>query len=233
MVDRSRSVIAEGLGTALLLWLIVGSGIMVERLGTDGALQLLAHGIAVGAGLAAIIVFLGPVSGAHFNPAVTLGFFVTRSIDVPTAALYVLAQVSGAFIGVAVANLTFGDPVYSVAETIRGGIGLPVAEFVATFVLVLLILGLVRVGNIAAVAPAVGAWVTAIIIASASTGFANPAVTISRAFTDTFTGIAPASVGWFLVAQFTAAFTAAAVATYLYPIRQPAEHARTDLEDVT
>lgn len=218
MVDRTRSLVAEGLGTAILLYLIVGSGIMVERIGTDGALQLLAHGVAVGSGLAALIVFLGPVSGAHFNPAVTLGFVATRSFDVPTAGLYVVTQVVGAVAGVALANLTFGEPAYALSEQVRGGLGLPVAEFVATLVLVLLILGLIRVGNVGAVAPAVGAWIAAIIVATASTGFANPAVTIARAFTDTYAGIAPASVGWFLVAQFIAVVAAAAAASYLFPI---------------
>ena len=233
MVDRTKALAAEGLGTAMLVYLIVGSGIMVERLGTDGALQLLAHAVAVGAGLAALIAFLGPVSGAHFNPAVTLGFVATRSFDVPTAGLYAVTQVVGALVGVGLANLTFGDPVYSVAETVRGGFGMPVAEFVATFVLVLLILGLVRVGNTKAVAPAVGAWVAAIIVATASTGFANPAVTITRALTDTYSGIAPSSVGWFLVAQILAALAAAAAAGFLFPSEQPTTRPQTTWKDAT
>ena len=233
MAARTRPLVAEGLGAGLLLYLIVGSGIMVERLGTDGTSQLLAHSVAVGVGLAALIALLGSVSGAHFNPVVTLGFVATRSFDLASAGLYVVAQVVGAIAGVALANLTFGDPAFTVSTRVRDGLGVPAAEFVATFVLVLLILGLVRSGAIRAVAPAVGAWVAAIIVATASTGFANPAVTTARTLTDTFSGIAPASVGWFLVAQFLASLAAAATAIFLFPIRQPTHRSETVREGVT
>ena len=222
MSDYSRNLAAEFLGTALLLYVIVGSGIAVERLGQDGAGQLLAHAIAVGAGLAALIALLAPVSGAHFNPAVTLGFWLVRAIPGRGALAYVAAQVGGALVGVAVANATFGEGFLAVSETKRGGIGQPAAELIATFVLVLLILGLVRSGRSAFVAPAVGAWVTAIIIATVSTGFANPAVTLARVFTDTYTGITPASASVFLAAQFAGGALAAAVAVFLFPATDPA-----------
>ncbi len=224
MTDLPRRLTAEFLGTALLLVVIVGSGIAVGRLGDDGAGQLFAHAIAVGLGLAALIALLGPVSGAHFNPGVTLGFLRTGGIGRSDAAAYVCAQVLGGVVGVAVANWTFGRPALGVATTARDGGGQVGGEVVATFVLVLLILGLVQLGKLGAVAPAVGGWVAAAIVATASTGFANPAVTVGRMFTDTYTGIAPASVLPFVAAQFAAALVAAFAARVLFPA-----DARSDL----
>lgn len=212
-----RELAGEYLGTALLLYVIVGSGIAVERLSSDGAVQLAVHGIAVGAGLGAIIAFLAPVSGAHFNPSVTIGLIMTDDFDRRSGVPYAVAQIAGAITGVIVANVTFDEGIVELSETARSGIGQPVAEFVATFVLVLLIIGLVRSGRTAMVPAAVGAWVTAIIIATASTGFANPAVTVARMFTDTFTGIEPASAPAFLLAQIAAAFAAGAGALFLFP----------------
>ncbi len=180
-------------------------------------MQLGFHAIAVGAGLGAIIAFLAPVSGAHFNPSVTVGLTITRDFDRRSALPYVAAQIVGAVAGVVIANLTFGESAIALSETARGGVGQPVAEFVATFVLVLLIIGLVRTERTSMVPAAVGAWVTAIIIATASTGFANPAVTLARMLTDTFTGIAPASAPAFLVAQVVAAFAAGACALLMFP----------------
>lgn len=220
-----RSLAAEFLGTGLLLFVIVGSGIAVEGLSTDGAVQLLAHAVAVGAGLAALIAFLGPISGAHFNPAVTFGFWFSGSFPARSVGPYVGAQIAGAVLGVMVANASFGEAVVAVSDTPRGGAGPATAEFVATFVLVLLILGLVRSGRTTAVAPAVGAWVAAIIVATVSTGFANPAVTVARTVTDTYTGIAPASGLAFVAVQLIAGVVAAPVASTIYdvdrPIRQP------------
>ena len=218
MRSGARELAGEFLGTALLLYVIVGSGIAVERLSTDGAVQLAVHGIAVGAGLGAIIAFLAPVSGAHFNPSVTIGLIMTDDFDRRSGVPYAVAQIAGAITGAIVANATFGEGIVELSETARSGIGQPVAEFVATFVLVLLIVGLVRSGRASMVPAAVGAWVTAIIIATASTGFANPAVTVARMFTDTFTGIEPASAPAFLLAQIAAAsFAAGAVALLLLP----------------
>lgn len=217
MTVTHRALVAEFLGTALLLYVIVGSGIAVERLSDDGAIRLFAHAVAVGAGLSALIAFLAPVSGAHLNPAVTIGFSITRATGATTALGYVGVQLAGAAIGVAAANLTFGEPMFSAGATVRDGVGRPFAEFIGTFVLVLLILGLVRTGRVSAIAPAVGAWVGAIVVATASTGFANPAVTVARAVTDTFTGIQPASVPAFLLAQVAAGIVAAVAAIALYP----------------
>jgi len=149
--------------------------------------------------------------------ATACGFWRTGTLPGREAVLYMGAQIAGAIAGVVLANLTFGLSAASIATTDRSTVGMVVAEAVVTFVLVLLILGLVRSGNGAAVAPAVGAWVAAIIIATVSTGFANPAVTIARALTDTFAGIAPSGVPAFLAAQFLAGLAATFVAVAFYP----------------
>ena len=208
---------AESLGTALLLYVIVGSGIAAETLSLDPAVQLFAHAVVVGAGLGALIAMLQTVSGAHFNPSVTLGFWRNGAISGPTASRYVTAQVFGGVLGVIAANLSFGQALATLSSTARSGLGLAFAEAVATFVLVLLILGLVRTGRSNAVPAAVGAWVACVVFATSSTGFANPAVTLSRAITDTYTGIAPASIPGFLVAQIAAGLLAAFTARSFYP----------------
>lgn len=213
----TRSLSAEFLGTALLLFVIVGSGIALADLTDDGAIVLIGHAIAVGAALGALITLFSPASGAHFNPAVTLGFCLTKSMTLGLAAAYAGAQIAGAISGVVVANATFDVDVISTSDTARDGLGRPGAELIATFVLVLLILGLVRSGRSSFVAPAVGAWITAVIIATVSTGFANPAVTLARTLTDTYAGIAPASAPAFLVAQFAGGALAAAAAVLLFP----------------
>jgi glycerol uptake facilitator-like aquaporin len=156
MSDLSRRLVAEFLGAALLLFIIVGSGIAAERLSTDGTIELLAHAVAVGAGLAALIAFLAPVSGAHFNPSVTIGFWLTKSMSLLVSIAHVAAQILGAVTGAVVANATFGEPA-AISVTTRGGVDVLVSEFIVTFVLVLLILGLVRSARSSAVAPAVGA----------------------------------------------------------------------------
>lgn len=215
--ELSRRLLAEALGTALLLAVIVGSGIALDQPGGDPAVWLLAHAATVGAGLAALIALLAPVSGAHFNPAVTLGFWRTGTISAREAVAFVAVQIGGAVAGVAFANWTFDGGMLDVSSTGRSGAGLVGAEVVATFVLVLVILGLVRAGNVRMVPAAVGAWVAAAIVATSSTGFANPAVTLARMFTDSPTGIDPASVPWFVVAQLAAGWLAAATALVLFP----------------
>ncbi len=217
MTIEPRALFAESLGTGLLLFIIVGSGIVADGAQGDGVLALFAHAVVVGAGLAALIAFLAPVSGAHFNPSVSLGFALDGSVGVVTALTYAGAQVAGAVVGVGLAHATFGNPILAVSMTERAGAGQLAAEFVATFVLVLLILGLVRSRRSAAVAPVVGAWVTAIVFATVSTGFANPAVTLARTVTDTYTGIAPGSAAGFLVAQLGAGVAAAYAASFLFP----------------
>lgn len=210
------SLLAEGLGTGLLLYVIVGSGIAAEQLGTDPAIQLLSHALAVGLGLAALIAMLQTVSGSHFNPSVTIGFWRTGSIAGRRALGFIGVQLLGAVLGVATANFTFEIDVLDIATNPRTGVGLSVAEAVATFVLVLAILALVRTGRHGAVPAVVGAWVAAIVFATSSTGFANPAVTVARVFTDSYTGIAPASVAAFLISQVVAGFAAAGAASVLF-----------------
>lgn len=227
-MTETRALSAELLGTALLLYIIVGSGIAAERLSTDGAVQLLLHAVAIGVGLAALIAMFAAVSGSHFNPSVTLGFCLTGAMAPRRAMLYGAVQICGAVIGVVAANATFDESAVALSETDRVTAGASAAELIATFVLVLLILGLVRTERQAAVPAAVGAWITAIVLATVSTGFANPAVTIARMITDTYTGIAPASAPVFLVAELIAAALAAAAAAVLFPAsaRSAMEEAR-------
>lgn len=213
------SLFAEALGTALLLYVVVGSGIAAQGLAGDPGVMLLAHAVVVGLGLAALIAMLQTVSGAHFNPSVTLAFWRIRAIDRSRALGYGLAQVAGGILGVALASWSFNEPAMTLSSTARNGAGLLVGEAVATFVLVLVILALVRTGRPQAVPAAVGAWVAAAVFATSSTGFANPAVTVARAFTDTYTGIAPLSVPAFVAVQLFAGFLAALVALVLYPDR--------------
>ena len=212
-----RRLAGEFLGTALLLFVIVGSGIAADRLTDDAGLELVIHAIAVGIGLGAIIAFLAPVSGAHFNPAVTLGFWLTRAMTPMVAVSYVAAQLLGAIVGVIGANFVFGEVLVAESDIVRTGGRLVASELIVTFVLVLLVLGMVRSGHGAGVAAAVGAWVVTIILASPSTGFANPAVTVARGFTDTYTGIEIGSVPWFVGAQLLAGIAAAGAALALYP----------------
>lgn len=218
----NRRIVAETLGTALLLYVIVGSGIAAETLTDDAGLRLFTHSIAVGLGLGVLISMLQSVSGAHFNPSVTLAFWRVRSIEGGETAWYVAAQVVGGMAGVAAAHISFETALVSVSTTARGGLGLIVAEALTTFVLVLVILALVRTGRTTAIPIAVGAWVASAVYATSSTGFANPAVTIARVFTDTYTGIEPVAVPGFLIAQIAAGFAAAGTALLFFPepIRQ-------------
>lgn len=214
-----RKLVAEALGTALLLYIVVGSGIAAQQLVGDPGVGLLAHALAVGLGLGVLIAMLQTVSGAHFNPSVTLAFWRLRAIDRSQAAGFAVAQVAGGIIGVALANWSFGEPPIALSSSERAGAGLLAAEAIATFVLVLVIVALVRTGRSRSVPAAVGAWVAAAIFATSSTGFANPAVTLARAFTDTFTGIAPGSVPAFIASQLLAGLLAALAALAFYPER--------------
>lgn len=213
--DLRRATVAEALGTALLLWAIVGSGIMVAH---DGPLpaQLLPHAVAVGLALAAIIVMLGPISGAHLNPAVTMAAVLLGHLPRARALPYIAAQLVGGIAGVAGANLMAGLPAISVATQDRGGAALIASEVGATLVLVLLIFLMVRSGrSTGAIATAVGAYIAAALMFTSSTAFANPAVTIARALSDTFTGIAPSSVTGFVAAQFVGALLAVVLVRWL------------------
>ena len=212
-----RRVTAEALGTALLLAVVVGSGIMGERLaGGNVALALLANTLATGAGLVALILTFGPISGAHLNPAVTVADAALGGLRWPEVPAYVAAQVIGAFLGVAVGNAMFGEPLFSASEHVRSGRGQFLSEFVATFGLLSVIWGVAR-RRATAVPFAVGAYITAAYWFTASTSFANPAVTMARAATNTFAGIRPADVPAFIAAQWLGAGAATALFRWLVP----------------
>ena len=212
-----RRLVAEGLGTALLLATVVGSGIMAERLAAGNmAIALLGNTIATGAGLVAFILMLGPISGAHFNPAVTLADAAMGGLrwrDVPG---YLAAQIAGAFAGVAVAHGMFGEAAFSASRHARAGGAQFLSEFVATFGLLCVIWGVARRRS-TAVPFAVGAYITAAYWFTASTSFANPAVTMARSATDTFSGIRPADVPGFIVAQLLGSAAATLLFRWLVP----------------
>ncbi|MGI8872922.1 MAG: aquaporin [Egibacteraceae bacterium] len=219
----ARRLVAELLGTAGLLLAIVGSGITASNAGAAST-QLFQHAVVVGAALGALIVTFGSVSGAHFNPAVTLVDALFGGMSRWLAGGYVVAQLAGAVTGVFAANLLCDLPAVASAGTDRTGIALAASEGVATFGLLVVIFGVVRSGNTAAVPAAVGAWIAGAIYFTSSTSFANPAVTLSRLLTDTYTGIAPAAVPGFLLAQGLGALAAAATIHWLFrPGRSAAE----------
>jgi glycerol uptake facilitator-like aquaporin len=201
VVAYSKRCAAEAIGTALLLTTVVGSGIMGERLaGGNVAMALLANSIATGAGLASFIFAFGSISGAHFNPVVTLAAAGERSLPWAEVPGYVLAQFLGAGMGVLTANVMFGEPLVSLSRHPRPGLALALSEAVATFGLLTVIRGGAK-RSTAAIAVAVGAYIAAAYWFTASTSFANPAVTLARAFTDTFSGIRLAEVPGFIAAQ--------------------------------
>ncbi len=218
--ERPRQLAAEGLGTAFLLAGVVGSGIMGERL-ADGnvAIALLANSIATGAILAVLILLFGPLSGAHFNPAVTLAFLLRGRIARPLAGAYVAVQIVGGLLGTWVAHLMFGEALFQVSTTLRSGPGQWLAEFVAAFGLVATILGCLK-ARPEAVAYAVGLYITAAYWFTASTSFANPAVTIGRTLTDSFSGIRPADAPGFIVAQLLGAVVATLVFAWVWKPRR-------------
>jgi len=213
----ARRLVAEGLGTAFLLATVIGSGIMGERLaGGNVAVALLANTFATGAGLLAFILTFGPISGAHFNPVVTLADAALGGLrwrDVPG---YVLAQIAGAFLGVASAHGMFGEAVFSASRHARAGGAQFWSEFVATFGLLAVIWGVAR-RRAAAVPFAVSAYITAAYWFTASTSFANPAVTMARSASDTFAGIRPADVPAFIVAQILGGAAATLLFRWLLP----------------
>lgn len=220
--DLPRRAAAEALGTAFLLATVIGSGIMGERLaGGNVAIALLANTIATGAGLVALIATFGPVSGAHFNPAVTLGAAVLGELPRRDVPFYLLAQIGGAFAGAAAAHVMFGEPVFSVSTHERSGAAQLTAELIATFGLLAVIWGCAR--RRPSVIPfAVGAYITAAYWFTSSTSFANPAVTLARAASNTFAGIRPADAPGFIVAQLAGAGAATALFRWLVPPPPPA-----------
>ena len=211
-----RKLVSEALGTALLLATVVGSGIMAERLADNEALALLANTIATGAALVALILTFGPISGAHFNPAVTLADASQRGLPWREVPGYVVAQIAGSIAGVVLAHAMFGEPLIAASTKVRVGFPQVLSEFVATFGLVAVIWGCVRRRS-DAVPFAVAAYIVAAYWFTASTSFANPAVTIARSLTDTFTGIRPQDAPPFVVAQLLGAAAATALFRWLVP----------------
>ena len=216
-MSLSRRLVAEGLGTAFLLAVVVGSGIMAERLaGGNMAIALLANTIATGAGLVALILTFGPISGAHFNPAVTLADAWQGGLPWKHVPAYISVQIMGAFAGVAATHLMFGEPLFFASQHERAGFAQLWSEFIATFGLLAVIWGCVR--SRSSIVPfAVGAYITAAYWFTASTSFANPAVTLARAASDTFAGIRPIDAPGFIVAQLLGALAATALFRWLLP----------------
>lgn len=210
----SRRLVAEALGTAMLVGTVVGSGIMADKLSDDVAVSLLGNTIPTGAILVVLITMLGPISGAHFNPAVTFVFWLKRELGLAVAAVYIIAQILGGISGSLVAHVMFELPVLQASTTVRTGAGQWVAEIVATFGLLATILAGIRFRE-AAVPWLVGLYITAAYWFTASTSFANPAVAISRAFTDTFAGIRPIDLPGFIIAEFAGAALALALFSWL------------------
>ena len=227
IVDLKRRLFAEWLGTAFLLMVVVGSGIMAEALAAGNTgVALLGNTLATGCILTVLILIFGPVSGAHFNPAVTISFVLTGDLSRKQGAVYMLAQVSGAFVGVMLAHLMFGEPLLTLSTRERTGAGQWLGEFIATFGLLATILGCVRFRP-EAVAYAVGLFISAGYWFTSSTSFANPAVTLARAFTNTFTGIRPLDVPGFVAAEVIGSLLGTIVFVWLLsasrPVTMPAE----------
>lgn len=215
----SRRLAAEFIGTAFLLATVVGSGIMAEQLaGGNVAIALLGNTIPTGAILVVLITMFGPISGAHFNPAVTLVFAIQKAISARDSWAYVGVQVLGGLVGVWAAHLMFAEPVFQASATVRTGPSQWFAEGVATFGLIFTILVTLKVRQ-EAVAMAVGLYITAAYWFTASTSFANPAVTIARSFSDTFAGIRPIDMPAFLLSQYAGAFVALVICGWLLGLR--------------
>jgi glycerol uptake facilitator-like aquaporin len=212
-----RRTVAEFVGTALLVAAVVGSGIMAQKLATDHAVALLANTIATGGALVTILLMFGPISGAHLNPAVTIVMAATKDLTPPLAAGYVVAQIGGAIGGAILANAMFDVSLVSWSETVRSGHALLLSEGVATFGLLGVVIAVGRTRP--AITPlAVAAYIVAAYWFTASTSFANPAVTIGRAFSDTYAGIRPADVGGFVIAQAAGATVGASLFSWLVPL---------------
>jgi arsenate reductase len=226
MIDRdlARRASAEAVGTALLVAIVVGSGIAAQRFSPgDVGLQLLENSTATGAGLVALILALGPVSGAHFNPVVTLADRILGGISTRDAGVYTVAQVVGGCAGAIVANLMFHLSAVTLSTHTRSSAALWLGEAVATFGLLLVILGVVRSGRSSVAAYAVGGYIAAAYWFTSSTSFANPAVTIARTLTDTFAGIRPSSAPMFVVMQVVGALGAVGLARFWHPTLHTAD----------
>ena len=214
--NLTRRMAAEALGTAFLLATVIGSGVMAVKLaGGNGAIALLCNTLPTGAILVVLILTFGPVSGAHFNPAVSMAFASQGELPWQTALAYIASQIIGAVVGVWAAHVMFELPIWQLSQTVRTGSGQWFAESIATFGLVLVIFGCLA-RNVAAIPYAVGLYITAAYWFTASTSFANPAVTLARALSDTFAGIAPGGVLAFIVAQIIGMAAAVGVSRWLW-----------------
>jgi glycerol uptake facilitator-like aquaporin len=214
----SRRLVAEFLGTTLLLVAVVGSGIMAERLaGGNVAIALLANTIAIGSALVFLIIMLGPISGAHMNPAVSLSATLLGDLPKLDGAVYALVQVVGGLTGVVLANLMFDLPAIAASTKARTGIGIWIGELIATFGLIGVVITVGRRGNVGQTAAAVAAYISAGIWFTSSTSFANPAVTIARTMTDSFTGIRSADAPIFIILQLVGAVAGTTVFEWLSP----------------
>ncbi|MFZ2504158.1 MAG: aquaporin [Nocardioides sp.] len=221
MSDRLlRKALAEFVGTAFLLMVVIGSGIAASRLSDDVGLQLLENSIATGAGLVALILVLQPVSAA-FNPVVTLADRLWGALTTTEAIALVAAQVAGGIVGAVLANLMFDLSAVSIATTVRGGTGQLLGEVIATFGLVVVIFGCARAGRAASIPFAVGGYIAAAYWFTSSTSFANPAVTLARIFSDTFAGIAPTSVLPFVLMQLVGGALGVGFVQFVFP--QPSQ----------
>lgn len=218
-MTRTQTYLAEFIGTAFLLATVIGSGIMGETLANGNmAIALLGNTVATGAILFVLITILGPISGAHFNPVVTIAFLIRREISIRDAIPYMILQIIGGIIGVWVAHAMFDQPIMQVSQTLRAGASQGFSEIVATFGLLLVIFG----GNHHrgdAVPALVGVYITAAYWFTASTSFANPAVTIARTLSNTFAGINPANAPMFIICQIVGMFAALAIAKILFTPR--------------
>ena len=213
-----RQALAEFLGSAGLVAVVIGSGIAAQRLSPhDVGLQLLENALATGAGLAALILAFGPVSGGHFNPVITLADRFFRGVTNRQVAVFLPAQILGGIAGAVVANLMFDLPAVAISGKDRSGAGLWLSEAVATFGLVVLVFALVRAGRVALAPFAVGAYITAAYWWSSSTSFANPMIDLARTLSDTFAGIAPSSVPMFVLMQLLGGAAGVAAVSVLYP----------------
>ncbi len=214
--DLSRRAAAEALGTAILVTAVIGSGIMADRLSDDGAVSLLGNTLPTGAILVVLISVFGPVSGAHLNPAVTLVFALSREIERGAAFAYCAAQLAGAIAGTFLAHAMFELPMLQISSTLRSGGGQWLAEFVATFGLILVVLLGLRL-RLESVPWLVGLYISAAYWFTASTSFANPTVALARTLTDTFSGIRPVDLPGFAAAELLGALAAMSFAGWLFP----------------
>ncbi len=221
--DLTRRLAAEGIGTAFLVIAVIGSGIMASRLTDDTALQLLANAAATTGALIALIWMFAAVSGAHFNPAVTLVGRLFGTITTGDAVAYTAAQVVGGCVGAVIANVMFELPAFEVSTHVRSSGALWFSEIVATIGLLLVIHGCVRSGRGDIVAVAVGVWIGGAYWFTSSTSFANPAVTVARTLSNSFAGIAPSSAPMFIVMQVIGALAAVVLIRFIYPARLTVE----------